>query len=445
MTSNRREFIKNSSKLVAGSLLLPTVGAAFTQPIKILAPKKIFLKSAWATSNIGDIGHTPGTLRILEEHYPEAEVTLWPSVVNAEVEAMLRKRFPKVRIVKGNLQQAEGEPYNPVILKEFQDTDLFLYNSGMHFNFGLFNYDWNSKIGLLTQFLLCQELGKPYGLYGHSFDKFAEPSPVIFRQVLNKAAFIYCRDSASLAYLKEHQVKAPIMEFGPDGCFGIDTLDEPKGLAYLKANGLKEKEFLTVIIRSHTPKPNTSPDTKDKLNPPQATPEQKVQDQVRFEKINALITAWVRQTRKKVLIAPEVYKEMAAAKTMVFDQQPPDVQKYIVVRDTFWNADEALSVYRRAHTVVGMEPHSLIMALAVGVPVIHTCPFTYGKKGWMFKDIGLGEWLFDIDKAPKEDIIKTLLTIHKDYKAARQKAAQGMAFVKQRQQDTVQTIRKVVV
>lgn len=116
----------------------------------------------------------------------------------------------------------------------------------------------------------------------------------------------------------------------------------------------------------------------------------------------------------------------------------------MVIRDTFWNADEALSVYKRAHTVVGMEPHSLIMALAVGVPIMHTCPFTYGKKGWMFKDIVLGEWLFDIDKAPKEAIIKILLAIHTDYKTARQKAANGMDFVKQRQKDTMQTIRKIV-
>jgi hypothetical protein len=36
-------------------------------------PKTIVLQSAWDTVNIGDIGHTPGTLRVIEEHLPEVK------------------------------------------------------------------------------------------------------------------------------------------------------------------------------------------------------------------------------------------------------------------------------------------------------------------------------------------------------------------------------------
>ena len=65
--------------------------------------KTILLHSAWQTINIGDIGHTPGTLRIIEQHLPDAQVILWAASLNAPVEAMLRRRFPKVEIVQGSL------------------------------------------------------------------------------------------------------------------------------------------------------------------------------------------------------------------------------------------------------------------------------------------------------------------------------------------------------
>ncbi|MEZ5299985.1 MAG: hypothetical protein R3F11_04860 [Verrucomicrobiales bacterium] len=39
-------------------------------------PPRVLLRSPWQTVNIGDIGHTPGVLALLEKHLPEAEVRL---------------------------------------------------------------------------------------------------------------------------------------------------------------------------------------------------------------------------------------------------------------------------------------------------------------------------------------------------------------------------------
>ena len=33
--------------------------------------RKILLRSSWQTVNIGDIAHTPGMLRLLEQHRPD--------------------------------------------------------------------------------------------------------------------------------------------------------------------------------------------------------------------------------------------------------------------------------------------------------------------------------------------------------------------------------------
>ena len=64
------------------------------------ARPRIVLRSSWQTINIGDIGHTPGVLAILERHLPEAEVILWPMNVENGVEAMLLRRFPKLVITR---------------------------------------------------------------------------------------------------------------------------------------------------------------------------------------------------------------------------------------------------------------------------------------------------------------------------------------------------------
>ncbi len=66
-------------------------------------PKTIVLQSAWDTINIGDIGHTPGTLRVIEQHLPEAKVIVWAMKVDERILAMLKARFPKVEFLQGKL------------------------------------------------------------------------------------------------------------------------------------------------------------------------------------------------------------------------------------------------------------------------------------------------------------------------------------------------------
>ena len=100
MTS-RRSFLKTSG-LALGALSLNGI-AQTTKP-----QKTVLLQCGWATKNIGDIGHTPGTLRFLEQYLPQAKVILWAVNTNEQVDAMLMKRFPKLEIVKGSLSQKDG-------------------------------------------------------------------------------------------------------------------------------------------------------------------------------------------------------------------------------------------------------------------------------------------------------------------------------------------------
>jgi polysaccharide pyruvyl transferase WcaK-like protein len=263
--------------------------------------------------------------------------------------------------------------------------------------------------------------------------------------LLNSASFIYTRETKTLGILKGAGVKTPVLEFGPDGCFGIDVRDDARGLATMKKLGLEERKFITLQLRTHTP---TAPSVDDKrpqkLNPLHPTPEMIADDERRAAKYRDLITRWVQKTGHKVLIAPEVKKEMEHNKRLIHDPLPADIRGHVVNLEYFWNADEAASVFARAHTVVCHEPHSPIIALANGTPVIHTYSEFHSPKCWMFKDIGLPEWLLEYDSTPAATMADTLFAIHDDYPGALAKVKKAMAFVHQRQADTMVVVKKIL-
>jgi polysaccharide pyruvyl transferase WcaK-like protein len=418
---SRRTFLKASGTIL-GATALPSF-AQTAQP-----QKTVLLQSAWATKNIGDVGHTPGTVRFLEQYLPQAKVILWASNTNAQVDAMLKRRFPKLEIVKGSLSEKEG-----AVQQAIKRSDFFLRGPGM---------------GQATDFMTyCQKIGKPWGLQGQSYfpDMISGPGGKERIALLNTAAFIYCRDSKTLNMLRSAGVKPPVLEFCPDGCFGIDVRDEEKALARLKKHGLEEKKFITLQLRTHSPStPGVDDSRPQKLNPLHPTPENIADDTRRAKVYQDLIAMWVKQTGGKVVIAPEVQKEMIYNKKFVYDPLPDDLKKHVVNFDEFWNADEACSFYARAHTVICHEPHTPIMALAMGTPMMHTFSEFHSPKCWMFKDIGLEEWAPEFDRTPATKMFEILMGIHRDYPAAQAKVKKAMAYVEERAKSQMTVLRNVI-
>jgi len=418
---SRRTFLKTSG-IALGASTLP----AFAQATK--SPKTVLLQCAWATKNIGDVGHTPGTLRFLERYLPEAKVILWAQNTNAEVDSMLRRRFPKVEIVKGLLSEKNG-----AVQQAIQRSDFFLRGPGM---------------GQSTDFMIyCQEKGKPWGLQGQSYfpDMVTGPGGEGRIALLNSAAFIYCRDSKTLNTLRNNGVKPPVLEFAPDGCFGIDVRDEEKALRRMKKHGLEPKKFITLQLRTHSPStPGVDDKRPQKLNPLHPTPANIADDTRRAKVYQDLIARWVKATGWKVVIAPEVQKEMIYNKKFVYDPLPAELKKHVVNFDEFWNADEACSFYARAHTVICHEPHTPIMALAVGTPIMHTYSEFHSPKCWMFKDIGLEEWAPEFDRTPAGKMFDILMGIHRDYPAAEAKVKKAMAYVEDRAKSQMTVLRGII-
>jgi hypothetical protein len=131
------------------------------------------------------------------------------------------------------------------------------------------------------------------------------------------------------------------------------------------------------------------------------------------------------------------------SKEWIVDKLPDNVRTRVVWRENFWLTDEALSTYVRSAGLFGLEMHSPIMCIGNGVPAV-VCRFSeQTSKGIMWRDIGLGDWLFDFDQ---EDEIKRLvpavLAMVKDPAAAKAKVAKARSFVEQRQRETMSVLGK---
>src|SRR5689334_25393269 len=125
---NRRTFLTRATTALAGSTLLPSIFAAAAKSGK---PPRILLRSSWQSVNIGDIGHTPGALSLLEKHFPEAEITLWPGELGHGARELLTKAFPRLKIAEGSVK--DDKPTTPALKKAWDEADLYLSGSGSGF------------------------------------------------------------------------------------------------------------------------------------------------------------------------------------------------------------------------------------------------------------------------------------------------------------------------
>ncbi len=408
-SSSRRGFLQ--------STLLAALATAARSASAADRPPRILLRSSWQTVNIGDIGHTPGVIRLLEQYLPEAEFTLWPSNIGNGVEDLLRRRFPKLRFAQSKAEVAGA----------FEHCDFLLHGSGA------------SLVATKNVAQWKAETKKPYGIYGITISTVDDT----VRDLLTSARFAFFRDGVSLQLAKDNGVACPVMEFGPDGAFAVDLRNDDAATKFLEEHQLEPGKFLCCIPRlRYTPywkirnKPMTAEDDRKHLR----NEEMKEHDHA---PLRAAITAVVRETDHKVLLCPEDESQMAVGRAMVFDPLPDSVKSRVVWREKYWLTDEALSTYVRSSGLFGLEMHSPIMCIGNGVPALVGRFAEQTSKGFMWRDIGLGDWLFDLDsEVDAERYPKTVLTLVQDPEGAKKKVAAARKIVEERQQATMAVLAK---
>jgi len=393
-------------------------------------PPRILLRSSWQTVNIGDIAHTPGVLKILETHLPDAEIYLWPSKLNNGVEELLRNRFPKLKIVKGDVE----------LKAAFTECDFLLHSSGA------------SLVAERDVIRWSRETGKPYGIYGitlpikQSSKTTATPEEK-FRKtitVLSGARFVFFRDSVSLALAKEKGCKCPVMEFGPDGAFATDLNDDARAIEFLKANDLEEGNFLCCIPRLRYTPYWTIPEKKRPVDEIKLARNEQMKEHDHAQLQRAIVEV-TSQTDLKVLICPEDKTQMKVGKELLYDKISAEVKKKVVWRPNYWLTGEAISTYVRSAGLFGNEMHSPIMCIGNGIPAIVCRWAEQTSKGVMWRDIGLGDWLFDMDDEEQvKKIVPAVLAMAKDPAGAKQKALKAKQFVQKRQRETMAVLGKAL-
>lgn len=396
---NRRTFL--------GSTLAAALASSLSAVAKEGRRPRILLRNAWQSMNIGDIAHWVGLFELMKRYEIDADVLFWASNLDNGADALLTHYFPHVKVLKGSKE----------IGAAFHDCDFFLHGSCSGFG------AWKDVVRWRA------ETGKPFGVFGISI---TSTEPIIF-ETLSQAEFVFFRDGVSLKTAKEHNCTAPIMEYGPDTAFGVmKTRHDEAAAAFLEEHDLEEGKFLCCIPRYRwTPAWTVYKHREFDASKHARNEEMKDHDHAPHREA---IAAIVRETGMKVLVTHEDQTQIPLGKEMLFDPLPEDVKKNVVYRDRFWLTDEALAVYVRSAGLFGNEMHSPIMCIANGIPAV-VCRFDeQTNKGFMWHDIGLNDWLFNLDK-PDEvaRIAPTVLEIAKNPDAAKQKAGAAREVVLKRQ------------
>jgi polysaccharide pyruvyl transferase WcaK-like protein len=263
------------------------------------------------------------------------------------------------------------------------------------------------------------------------------------RQTYARARFLFCRDTLSRDYLRAQKV-VPRAEFGPDSAFAFHLRDDVRADTYLRAHGLEHRRFICVI-----PRRRYTPYYQMAGTP--ASPEDLVRDEISARslasdhaKMRELMVAWVKNTGGKVLACPEMTYEVELAKKELVDPLPAEVRKHVVWREHYWLPDEAASVYANAQAVISMECHSPILALINGTPAIYLRQPTDTIKGQMYRDIGLGDWLREIDETSGQTLWATVEQISSDPEKARRLVREAMTRVETLQRQMMLAVRASV-
>ena len=387
------------------------------------SPPKILLRSSWQTVNIGDIAHTPGLLRILKTYLPDVEVHLWPSRVDNGVDKLLMSSFPELKIVHGDIELETA----------FRECDFLLHGSGP------------SLVAEQDVVRWSEETGKPYGIYGitlspkDSTSTSATSEETLIRtiQVLSGAKFVYFRDSKSLQFAKERGCACPIMEYGPDAAFACDLRDDPKAEDFLTKHGLETGKYLCCIPRLRYTPYWIIPSKHQEFNPVKHARNEEMKEHDHAPLRNAIIEV-IRQTDLKVLICPEDQTQMLVGKELLLDKLPANIKGQVIWRPDYWLTGEAISTYTRSAGLFGNELHSAIMCVGHGIPAIVCRWAEQTSKGYMWEDIGLADWLFDLDDESQVDkVVPAVLDMALNPERSRQKVEKAQLFVEKRQAETM--------
>jgi len=311
----------------------------------------------------------------------------------------------------------EMETRHPEIAKLFSEAGFVLFNASTSLSFGRLGVRnwWGQTLRNAMPLLIARALRIPYGLHPQSVEAVDWPVDLVYRPLFREARFLYTRDSDSLVYLEQRRLCNRSSGFAADTTFFFQCPDIAWSERWMEAHGLEERGFAVVMVRIPICRPG-SPDPVAGAVPPERLA--RLMDRNR-----QVIEPWVAKTGLKVVIAHEGADTIPSAREHLWSLLSPETREKVVYLDEFWTTEQAFALYQRARLMISMEIHSTFLALGAGTPVVHHPFVEAGRKMEVFRDLGLGDWLIDIDEADAGEILSAVLAIHENHEAARARVA----------------------
>ena len=357
--------------------------------------KKILLRGSWQTKNIGDIAHTPGFLNLAKRYLPNCGIWLWPKQIDLGVREMLQKNFPGLRMAESESELKEA----------FEQCDLLVHGSAPI----VADRDirsWKEKTG------------KPYGLYGVTVDGLWTEEK---KRALTEADFVFCRDSLSQYFLYQQDLKCPMIGFAPDSTFGMKLGKDDSAEKYMKDNGLEPDRFVCVVPRLRFT-PAAFDDDHFNYTDPRRESAAMGNVESDMAKMREVICHIVENHGLKVMICPEMTYQVPLGRRYLYERLPESVKKEVVLKREYWITSEAESVYAQAKMLVSMDMHSPIMFIAEHKPAILLRQAEDTWKGQMWRDLGMQDWIFELNVTDASMINGCVDKVLEDYPAALKQA-----------------------
>ena len=346
----------------------------------------------WNNNDNNDLALIPAIYRIAQKTILKTEFYLWLGETDERLMEMLNKNFTSLKMVTGEIDDS-GQPSTEELKKILSEADLFFYTPGT-----TTEIDWSgkSKDGVETRSLqYCMDNGISYALLG--FGEIPEQQDALdrFLKIANSAQFVYSTSSDTDKLLKDKSIKISKIQTAPNPLFGFDLRDDSQSRKVLQGFYLLDKDFLTFDFRI------------------KGIPAEKLEDYSR--KAIDLITRWVKESGKNVLILPNSDADIDYSLNNIYNSLPEEIKAKVAISRERVMPDLAASIYEKSRIVCGMSLFPAISTIRSGNPIMFLSPVNVNMREKTIEDMGLKNSIQDLDARTEEELAEVLLEIDDKY------------------------------
>jgi hypothetical protein len=385
---NRRKFIKQSAGL---ALSLPFF-SSFMEKLQDKQYPRILFRLGWDFKDNNDLAYVPALYRMAQKTILNTEFYLWLHDSDNEVTEMLNNNFINVKIVTGDID-ASGQPTTDELKTILSETDLLIYSPG-----AATQVDWanNNETGIETGSLhYCFDNSIPYAIFGIGEIPENDQSLEGFLKLVNGANYILSTSSSIDKALKEKNIKISKLQTSPNPLFAFDLRSDSPSRKILDSLNLLDEDFLTIDFAIR----NLS--------------EEKIKDY--SEVIVSLITVWVEETKKYVLILPNNPDDIEPTLNLIFKPLSANIKTNVVFLREKLLPDVAASIYEKSRIVTGMSMFPVCAAIQSGIPVCFLSSFDLSSRAKTIEDMGLKNSIQELDTNTAEELSEVILEINSNY------------------------------